>query len=138
MLLAVYTIVILLLCLPLLAEIRMVIRSILSGSIGAKASRELLHGLPFLQRLTLCGLDAHLTRLHREYGQYLRLQLLAVLATAFAIVLEVLFVNLRQAIPALVVCLVYCVGAFGGISVVHAHAGYDPEKHTTRYDRAQR
>lgn len=138
MLIAVYTIIILLLLLPLLAEIRMVIRAILAGDIGAKASRELIRNQPFLRRLTLSGLAPHLHRLQREYGQYLRMQLYAVLAAAVAIVLVVLFINLRQAIPALVVSLVFCVGAFAGISLVHAHAGYDPEKRTTRYDRAQR
>lgn len=138
MLYAVYITITVLLCLPLLAEIRMVIRSILFGSTGAKAGRELLRGLPFLQRLTLHGLAPHLDGLHREYRQYMRLQLFAALATVCAVLLEVLFIGLRQAVPALVVCLVFCVGAFIGISLVHAHAGYDPEKHTTRYDRPQR
>lgn len=138
MLIAVCSVIIILLLLPLLAEVRMVIRAILAGSIGAKASQQLLKEQPFLRRLTLSGLAPHLRSLHREYGQYLRLQLFAVLAAAAAITLVVLLVNLRQTLPALAVCLVFCIGAFAGISLVHAHAGYDPEKRTTRYDRPQR
>lgn len=135
MLLAVYTVIIVLLTLPLLAEIRLVIRSILAGSIGAAKALELEHTRPLLQRLTLHGLAPHLNSLHKEYGQYLRLQLFTVLAMAAALLLEVLFIELRQAVPAALVCVVYCVAAFGSISVVHAHAGYDPDKHTTRYNR---
>lgn len=135
MLIAVYTVIILLMLLPLLAEIRMVIRAILAGDLGVKASRRMLKELPFLQRLTLCGLAPRLNTLRREYGQYLRMQLLAVVAAALAIFLMVLFVNLRMAVPALLACLVFCVGSFGWISIVHAHAGYDADTRTTRYDR---
>ncbi len=135
MLLAVYTVIIVLLTLPLLAEIRMVIRTILTGSIGAANALELVHTRPLLQRLTLHGLAPHLNSLQKEYSQYLRLQLFTVLAMVAALLLDVLFIELRQAVPAVLVCIIYCVAAFGGISVVHAHAGYDPDKHTTRYNR---
>ena len=138
MLIAVYTIIMILLLLPLLAEVRMVIRAILAGAMGARASRELLRSQSLPRRLTLTGLAPHLPRLQREYGQYLRMQLFAVLVAAAAIGLVVLFVIQRQAIPALVVCLVYCVGSFACVSLVHAHAGYDPETRTTRYDRPRR
>lgn len=135
MLIVVLSALILLMLLPLLAEVRMVIRAILAGSIGQKAAQQVLKELPFAGRVTLLGVKAHLRSLHREYGQYMRLQGLCVLAAAVAIALVALFVGLRLAIPAVAVSILFCVAAFGGISLVHAHAGYDPEKHTTRFDR---
>jgi len=138
MLLALYSILILLLLLPLLAEIRMVIRSILSGSIGQKAAQQALKELSPFQRLTLHGLAPRLRSMHREYGQYLRMELFVVLAAVAAIALEGLFIHLRSALPALLVCLIFCVAAYAGIVVVHAHAGYDAQTRTTRYDRSQR
>lgn len=128
------TLILLMLC-PLLAEVRMVIRSIFTASVGHAAALELLHRMPRLPRLTLTGMKPHLQSMHREYGQYMRLQGLCVLAAAAAILLVVMFINLRQAFPAVMVSVLFCIGAFGGISLVHAHAGYDPEKHTTRFDR---
>lgn len=138
MLLTVYIILTLLMLLPLLAEVRMVIRSILFGSIGARNGRQLLRELPFPARLTLSGLDEHLTSLHREYRQYLRLQWGVLTAAALAILAEIIFVALRLAVPALIVCILFAVAAFAGISLVHAHADYDPDKHTTRYNRTEK
>lgn len=136
MLIAVYTILILLLTWPLMAEIRMVLHSIFHASVGRKKGKQLLQEMPWLRRVTLCGMKPHLTRLTREYGQYMRLQAGLAVCAALAIALEVLLVEMRLGTPALIVCIVYCAVAFAGISLVHAHAGYDPEKHTTRYDRA--
>lgn len=135
MLLTVLIVMILLMLLPLLAEVRMVIRAILAGSIGAKASRDLLKDQPFAVRLTLSGLGKHLRSLHREYGQYLRLQWGMLAAAALAILLTIIFVALRWSVLAVIVCVLFGVAAFAGISLVHAHAGYDPDKHTTRYNR---
>jgi len=47
-------------------------------------------------------------------------------------------VALRWAVPAVIVCVLFGVAAFAGISLVHAHAGYDPDKHTTRYNRTEK
>ena len=138
MLLTVLIVMILLMLLPLLAEVRMVIRAILAGSIGARNSRELLKGQPFAVRLTLSGLDGHLRSLHREYGQYLRLQWAVLAAAGLAILLTIIFVALRWAVSAVIVCVFFGVAAFAGISLVHAHAGYDPDKHTTRYNRTEK
>ncbi|MBQ7851224.1 MAG: hypothetical protein IJ343_15975 [Clostridia bacterium] len=135
MLYAVLIALILLMLWPLLAEVRMVIRSILSSCLGGKSVQTLLKEQPALRRLTLTGLSAHLPRLHREYGQYTRLQLLLVIAAAVCIALVVLFIRLRWVVPALIVTFGFDIAAFAGISVIHAHAGYDPDAHTTRYDR---
>jgi len=134
MLIVVLSVLILLMLCPLLAEIRMVIRSIFAASVGSKTAQELLRQMPRLLRLTLTGMKPHLRSMQREYGQYMRLQGLCVLAAVAAILLVVLFVSLRLAFPAVAVSILFCIGAFGGISLVHAHAGYDPEKHTTRFD----
>lgn len=139
MLIAVYTVITLLMLLPLLAEVRMVIRSMLTSALGKQKAQKQLAALPLTARLTLSGVRPLLTaaggRWLREYGQYMRMQAFIVLMAVAAVALEVLFIRLRMAIPALVVCLAFCVGAFTGISLIHAHAGYDPEKRTTRYER---
>lgn len=140
MLFTVYTVLILLLLLPLLAEVRMVIRSMLFSALGKREGARRLKALPFLRRVTMTGVKSLLAEAGsphlRPYGQYMKLQLLSVLAAVCAVALEALCIRLRLAVPALLVCIVFCVGAFAGISLVHAHAGYDPVRHTTRYDRA--
>lgn len=135
MLYAVLIALILLMLWPLLAEVRMVMRSILNSCLGGKSVQTLLKEQPALRRLTLTGLSSHLPRLHREYGQYTRLQLLLVIAAAVCIALVVLFIRLRWVVPALIVTFGFDIAAFAGISVIHAHAGYDPDTRTTRYDR---
>ena len=135
MLYAVLIALILLMLWPLLAEVRMVLRSILNSCFGSKAVPALLAEQPALRRLTLSGLTARLPKLRREYGQYLRLQLLPVIAAAVCIALVVLFIGLRWIVPALIVTFGFDIAAFAGISVIHAHAGYDPDTRTTRYDR---
>ena len=138
MLIAVFIAMILLLLWPLLAEVRMVIRAILYGSVGTKAGQQLLKEMPFLPRLTLHGVAPHVKALARPYRQYMRLQLMLLLAAAGCIALVVLLVNLRQAVPALILCILFDITAFAGISVIHAHAGYDPDKRTTRYNRNEK
>lgn len=135
MLIALFFAMILLMLWPLLAEVRMVICSILAGCVGTKASQQLIREMPFADRLTLCGVKPHLTGLHREYGQYMMLQALLVGGTAAVLALVALLVQLRLPNPALIITLAYDAAAFFFISAVHAHAGYDPEKRTTRYNR---
>lgn len=141
MLYAVLTALILLMLWPLLAEVRMVIRSILNSGLGKTACQSLLSAQPALRRTTLMGLDDQLTTLRephrRAYGQYARLQLLLVTAAAVCVALTVLFLCLRWVVPALVITVGFGIAAFAGISVVHAHAGYDPDTRTTRYDRSK-
>ena len=98
----------------------------------------------------LMGMPALLTLAQGEMGSVLvmavifvammffggmRWRLIVTFMAIFAILLVVLFVSLRLAFPTVAVSILFCIGAFGGISLVHAHAGYDPEKHTTRFDR---
>lgn len=136
MLYAVYAILILLFTLPLLAEVRMILRSMLTGSVGRTAGAKLLAELSVSDRLTLRGIRPHLQPdMLRPYGQYMRLQLLVAGAAVCAILLEWMFISQLWGIPALILGIAYCIGAFGAISLIHAHADYDPEKHTTRYDR---
>ena len=134
MLYAVLIALILLMLWPLLAEVRMVIRSILNSCLGAQTAQALLKEQPALRRLTLSSLTDRLPKLRREYGQYTRLQLLLVIAAAVCIALAVLFIRLRWVVPALIVTFGFDIAAFAGISVIHAHAGYDPDTRTTRYD----
>ena len=135
MLYAVLIALILLMLWPLLAEVRMVIRSILNNCLGTQTVQALLKEQPVLRRLTLSGLTDRLPKLRREYGQYLRLPLLPGMAAGVCTALAVLFIRLRWVVPALIVTFGFDIAAFAGISVIHAHAGYDPDTRTTRYDR---
>ena len=135
MLIALFFAMILLMLWPLLAEVRMVICSILAGCVGTKTSQKLVKEMSFTDRLTLRGVKPHLTDMHREYGQYMMLQALLAGGTAAVLALVAVLVQLRLPNPALILTLAYDAAVFFFISAVHAHAGYDPEKRTTRYNR---
>lgn len=127
-------VLILLMLWPLLAEVRMVIHAILHSASGAKDAPSLQAQSP-LRRWLLLGMTGHLQRWQKEYGQYTRLQLWLIAAAAGCCTAVLLLVALRWIVPALIVTFGFDIAAFAGISILHAHAGYDPDTRTTRYDR---